>query len=80
MADHRVTLLVRAECSACMTARDDVTRICAELGVPWEAVDVDSDDELRAEYGDRVPVILIDGTEHGFWKVEHDRFRTALLS
>lgn len=78
VVDHTVTLLVRAECSACETAREDVRRICGELGVPWSAQDVDSDADLRAEYGDRVPVILIDDVEHGFWKVEEARFRAAL--
>ena len=24
----------------------------------------------QAEYSDRVPVILIDGREHGYWRVE----------
>jgi hypothetical protein len=33
---------------------------------------------LQAEYGDRVPVIDVDGREHGFWKVEEPRFRAAL--
>jgi hypothetical protein len=41
-------------------------------------VDVDGDTDLRAEYGDRVPVILIDGVEHGYWTLEEARFRTAL--
>lgn len=75
---HEVTLLVRAGCHACVTAEDDIDRICAELGVPWYTSDVDADPELRAEYGDRVPVILIDGREHGFWKVEEQRLRAAL--
>ncbi|HEY8371943.1 MAG TPA: glutaredoxin family protein [Pseudonocardiaceae bacterium] len=75
---HQVTLMVRQNCPACDTAEADVRRICGELGVPWTAVDVDSDPELRAEYGDRVPVILIDGAEHGYWKVEEERFRRAL--
>ncbi|HEY2765256.1 MAG TPA: glutaredoxin family protein [Pseudonocardiaceae bacterium] len=75
---HDVTLLVRAGCHACAAAEDDIDRICAELGVPWHASDVDADPGLRAEYGDRVPVILIDGREHGFWKVEEQRLRAAL--
>jgi glutaredoxin len=73
-----VTLFTRVDCHACAKARDDVGRICGELGVPWEALDVDDDAELRAEYGDRVPVILIDGAEHGYWEVEEQRFRAAL--
>ena len=73
-----VTVLTRQGCHACDLAEADVGRICGELAVPWSAQDVDSDPDLRAEYGDRVPVILIDGTEHGFWKVEEDRLRAAL--
>ncbi|HEU0088147.1 MAG TPA: glutaredoxin family protein, partial [Pseudonocardiaceae bacterium] len=65
-------------CHACAVAREDVERICAELGVRWRTSDVDGDPELRAEYGDRVPVILIDGCEHGYWKVEEQRLRAAL--
>lgn len=70
--------MTRQGCHACERAEADVARICAELDVPWEASDVDQDEELRAEYGDRVPVILIDGAEHGYWEVEESRFRAAL--
>ncbi|QUH05294.1 glutaredoxin family protein [Saccharopolyspora erythraea] len=77
-AAHTVTVMVREDCHACHQAVADVERICGELGVGWHAEDVDTDPELRAEYGDRVPVILIDDVEHGFWKVEEDRFRAAL--
>lgn len=75
---HEVTLLVRAGCPPCVAAREDIARICADLGVPWSVRDVDTDPELRAEYGDRVPVILVDGREHGFWTVEEQRLRAAL--
>ena len=75
---HQVTVMTRVGCHSCHEAEADVARICAELGVAWSATDVDSDPELRAEYGDRVPVIVIDGAEHGYWKVEEQRFRQAL--
>ena len=74
----RVTVYTRAGCPLCRTAETVVERICAELGQRWAAVDVDADPRLRAEYGDQVPVIMIDGREHGFWRVEEDRFRAAL--
>ena len=70
--------MTRANCPACDQALADVQRICAELSVSWDMQDVDSDAELRAEYGDHVPVILIDGIEHGYWQVEEQRFRAAL--
>ncbi|MGH3901054.1 MAG: glutaredoxin family protein [Pseudonocardiaceae bacterium] len=77
---HEVTLLVRGDCHACAAAREDIARICAELDVSWRASDVDADPRLRAEYGDRVPVILVDGREHGFWTVQEQRLRAALTA
>ncbi len=75
---HTVTVMTRVGCDHCVQAESDVRRICDELGVSWSAQDVDTDPELRAEYGDRVPVILVDGREHGYWKVEEPRLRAAL--
>ncbi len=71
-------MVTRVGCHACEVAEVEVARICAEVGARWSTVDVDSDGELRAEYGDRVPVILVDGAEHGYWRVEEDRLRVAL--
>ena len=71
--------LFRCVRNACLSELDRAaTRRCGELGVEWSPADVDSDPEWRAEYGDRVPVILIDGDEHGYWTVEEDRLRQAL--
>jgi glutaredoxin len=75
---HEVTVMSRAGCHLCEVAEADVARICGELGVAWTTEDVDTDAEWRAEYGDRVPVILVDGAEHGYWRVEEDRLRRAL--
>lgn len=73
-----VTVMSRQGCHACEAAEADVRRICDELGVAWSVTDVDTDPELRAEYGDRVPVFLVNGEEHGYWEVEEDRLRAAL--
>lgn len=73
-----VTVVSRQGCHLCEVAEADVERICDDLGVPWAVTDVDADPELRAEYGERVPVILVDGAEHGYWRVEEDRLRAAL--
>jgi glutaredoxin len=54
-------------------------RLGAELGFGYEELDVDADPARRAEYSDRVPVILIDGKEHGYWRVEEARFRRAVV-
>jgi hypothetical protein len=75
---HEVTLLVRQGCHLCEVARGEIARICGELGTAWSEVDADADPELRAEYGDRLPVILVDGREHDYFEVSEKRLRTAL--
>jgi glutaredoxin len=77
-AEHRVTLITRAQCHLCADAEVLLRRLSGELGFGYEELDVDADPERRAEYSDRVPVILIDGREHGYWRVEEDRFRRAI--
>jgi hypothetical protein len=46
--------------------------------VASRVVDVDTDPELRAEYGDRVPVVLLDGREHSYFTVDVPRLRRDL--
>jgi glutaredoxin len=75
---ERVLVYAREGCHLCEAAEADVARICGELGLGFASVDIDTDPELRAEYGDRVPVIMVDGREHGFWRVEETRLRAAL--
>ncbi len=70
---HTVTLLTRAGCPLCDDARAALVRVAAVTGVRWSEVDVDTDDELAYEYGDRLPVVLLDGREHGYWRVEEAR-------
>jgi hypothetical protein len=54
--------------------------VTSELGASWRAVDVDADPEDRAEYGDLVPVVLVDGVVLAYYRVEPDRLRQALLA
>ena len=76
--DHVVTVITREGCHLCDEAEATVVRLAAELGFDVRRVDVDADRALRDEYSDRVPVILIDGREHGYWRVEEPRFRAEL--
>jgi hypothetical protein len=73
-----VTVITRVDCHLCAVAIAEVERITAAAGASWSTRDVDSDPDDRAEYGDRVPVILVDGVEHGCYRVEPDRLRRAL--
>lgn len=48
------------------------------LGEPFEEKDVTTDDALYDEYGDRIPVVLLDGKEHSYWDVDLPRLRRDL--
>jgi glutaredoxin len=76
--DHLVTLVTRVGCHLCEEAEATLRRLSGELGFRYEELDVDADPERRDAYSDRVPVILIDGREHGYWRVEEPRFRKAI--
>ena len=77
-ASPRLQLLTRAECHLCRTAAETLARIGAEAGLVPQEVDVDADPELQAEYGDRVPVVLLDGREHSYFTVDVVRLRRDL--
>ena len=74
----RLQLLTRAGCHLCVVAGETLQRIAAEAGLVPEVRDVDADPELQAEYGDRVPVVLLDGREHSYFTVDVDRLRKDL--
>ena len=77
-ADHQVTVITRTGCHLCEVAEARLAELAAELGFGLQLLDVDADRARANEYSDRVPVILIDGAEHGYWRLEEDRFRRAL--
>ena len=74
----RLELLTRAGCHLCLTAAETLGRIAVEAGVGTREDDVDADPELQAEYGDRVPVVLLDGREHSYFTVDVPRLRRDL--
>ncbi|HET7349514.1 MAG TPA: glutaredoxin family protein [Marmoricola sp.] len=74
----RVTLYSRPGCHLCDDAREVVQRVCADLGTDFEEVDITTSPELMDAYGEQIPVTLVDGRQHDFWRVDERRLRTAL--
>lgn len=74
----RVTLLAKPDCPACGKAREDLARLAAELGFDWDERDATRDAADWDEYGDRLPVVLLDGREHAYWRVDEARLRRDL--
>lgn len=74
----RVTLYGRPGCHLCEVAREVIERVCAEVGEEYEEISIDDDPRLVQEYGEEIPVTLVDGRRHDFWRVDEQRLRTAL--
>jgi hypothetical protein len=55
-----------------------VEQVCAELGESYVEISIDDDPDLRRRYGEEIPVTLVDGARHDFWRVDPDRLRAAL--
>ncbi len=75
---YRITLLGKPGCHLCEEARAVIARVAADLGVGWEERDITASTEDVAEYWDKIPVTLVDGVQHDFWRVSEDRLRAAL--
>jgi len=74
----RVMLLTRPACHLCGPVRAVVSEVCLETGDFWVEANVDDDAELRAEYGEQIPVVLVDDRFLASFTVDADELRRAL--
>lgn len=77
--EPRVILIGRPGCHLCDLAREVVSRVCADLGESFTEQSIDEDAELAARYWEQIPVTLVDGEQHDFWRVDESRLRHALV-
>ncbi|MEU4150389.1 glutaredoxin family protein [Streptomyces sp. NPDC026659] len=76
--ERLVTLIRKPGCHLCEDAQGVIEKVCGDLGVPWESRDVTEDRELYDTYWEQIPVVLVDGEQHTFWRVDESRLRKAL--
>lgn len=74
----RVTLVGKPGCHLCDDAREVIARVAAELGVAWDEVSILEDRALAEQYAEQIPVTLVDGRQHDYWRVDEARLRAAL--
>ena len=74
----RVLLIGKPGCHLCDDAREVVARVTAELGERFEERSILDDPSLHERYWEQIPVTLVDGEPHDFWRVDADRLRAAL--
>jgi hypothetical protein len=76
----RITLIGKPGCHLCDDARVVVARVAADLGVGWEERNILDDPDLAAEHAEYIPVVLVDGEVHDWFRVREDRLRAALTA
>jgi hypothetical protein len=76
----RVLLYSKPGCHLCDDARAVIERVCADLGESYDEVSILDDPALQERYGEEIPVTLVDGKQHDFWRVSEERLRVALAA
>ncbi|WP_230673369.1 glutaredoxin family protein [Rathayibacter sp. Leaf248] len=84
MVDIALTLVGKPGCHLCDDARAVVQGVLADLGpaapaVSLSEVSILDDAELHERFVEEIPVLLINGRVHNYWRIDPVRLRRALL-
>ena len=77
---RKVTVISLTGCHLCEIAIDKINLVKDQLKFELEIKLINDLPELEQEYGEQVPVILIDNKMHDYWRVDIERFTKAIKS
>jgi glutaredoxin len=77
---RKVTVISRTGCHLCEIAIDKIKLVNDQLQFELEIKLINDLPELEQEYGEQVPVIMIDNKIHDYWRVDIERFTKAIKS
>jgi len=75
----KVTIYSRQNCHLCEVAKEVVESARNEVKFELEILFIDEDVELEKLYGEEVPVTMINGKRHDYFRVDRTRFIEAVL-
>ena len=75
----QVVIYSRVNCHLCQEAENNVREVMAEIPFDLEVIYIDGNQELERLYGEEVPVTLINGAKHDYFRVHKKRFSEAIL-
>jgi glutaredoxin len=75
----RVIIYSRKNCHLCEVAKEVVESARIEAEFELEVVFIDGNAELEKLYGEEVPVTIINGKRHDYFRVDRARFIEAVL-
>lgn len=75
---RQVVVYSRRGCHLCEIVKETLTKLHRRGGFTWQEIDVDSNDELRRQFTDEVPVVFIDGRKSFKYRMDADEFLRRL--
>ena len=75
----QVVIYSRINCHLCQEAEKIAREVMTEIPFELEVIYIDGDQELERLYGEEVPVTLINGAKHDYFRVDKKRFSEAIL-
>ena len=77
---RQVVVYSRKGCHLCEIVKETLTKLHRHGGFGWREVDVDSDEALRRQFTDEVPVVFIDGRKAFKYRMDERDFLRKLVS
>lgn len=78
---HHVDFVSRSTCGSCQRVLAQIRPVVDRFGATLRVIEVDADgvdQEWAMEFGDRVPVVLVDDEEIGCWEIDNEDLIDAL--
>ena len=75
----QVVIYSRVNCHLCQDAEKIVREVLVDIHFDLEVIYIDGVQELERVYGEEVPVTVINGAKHDYFRVDKKRFSEAIL-
>jgi len=75
----KVIIFSRQNCHLCHEAEKIVREVLLEISFELEVINIEGNAELESLYGEEVPVTMINGAKHDYFRVDKKRFSEAVL-
>ncbi len=77
---REVVVYSRKGCHLCEIVKESLNKLQRHGGFHWREIDVDSDEDLRRQFTDEVPVVFIDGRKAFKYHMDEREFLRKLVS
>ena len=77
---REVIVYSRKGCHLCEIVKESLAKLQRQGQYSWREVDVDSDEQLRRQFTDEVPVVFIDGRKAFKYHMDEREFLRKLAS